>query len=196
MKFPDSSRLHDWMDARVEAYVDGDLPADERATFEQVLDEHPQWMHEVRQAERIHQELSDFPTLTCPPQVTQAVLEHARTADQPSGWADVWDRFWAQIDELTRFGWQPAVAMASLVLIVVASVVLSPAPSAVESSRYSAAEVERAEAQAKWALAYIAQVGDETQSTLRREVFQEQIANPTRRALRPLNARTESSRNR
>jgi hypothetical protein len=108
----------------------------------------------------------------------------------------VWQRFWNQLDELTRFGWQPVAAMTALVLIVVASVVLSPAPTAVESNRYSAAEVERAEAQAKWALAYIAQVGDNTQTTLRREVFQEQITQPTRRALRPLDARTESTRNR
>lgn len=196
MKYPDSSDRHEWMDARVEAYVDGDLPADERATFEQVLDEHPHWMHEVQQAERIHHELNDLPALTCPPQVTQAVLEHARSTERPPGWADVWQRFWNQLDELTRFGWQPVAAMTALVLIVVASVVLSPAPTAVESNRYSAAEVERAEAQAKWALAYIAQVGDNTQTTLRREVFQEQITQPTRRALRPLDARTESTRNR
>ncbi len=196
MKYPDASRLHNWMDDRVEAYVDGDLPADERTTFEQVLNEHPQWMHEVRQAERIHHELNDFPALACPPQVTQAVLERTRFADQPPGWSDVWSQFWTQIDELTRFGWKPAMAMASLVMIVAAAVLFSPAPSTVGGTSYTTAEVERAEAQAKWALAYIAQVGDETQHTLRREVFQEQITRPTRRALRPLDARTESSRNR
>lgn len=196
MKYPDSSSLHEWMDARVEAYVDGELPPNEYAVFERILDEHPRWQRQVQQAKRIQRELHDLPPLTCPPQVTQTVLEHARLNGHPAGWKTGWRRFLDQLDELTRLSWEPVAAMATLVLIVVASVMFSPTPTQPESSRYTASEVERAEAQAKWALAYIAHVSDETQGTLRREVFQEQIAAPTRRALRPLSSDTESTRNR
>lgn len=184
------------MDDRIEAYVDGELPPDERATFERVLDDHPHWTQQVRQAKRIRNELNAMPVPACPPQVTQTVLAHTRSAGSPLNWSTVWRQFWDRFDALTRLSWQPVAAMATLVLIVVASVWVSPAPTDLETTRYSAAEVERAEAQAKWALAYVAQVGTETQGTLQREVFQEQIADPTRRALRPLSSATESTRNR
>jgi site-specific recombinase len=91
-------------------------------------------------------------------------------------------------------GWKPALAFATLLLVVVTSSLLTdpqnPAglfDQPVNSSQsYSAAEVQAAETQAKWAIAYIAKVSQETGSTVENEVLEENLTAPMRRALRPL----------
>lgn len=186
---PLDASLHDWMDARVEAYVDDELPPDERETFERVLADHDHWALQVRCARRIHNELYDLPQPTCPPQVTQAVLEHARRDQRPPSLAEWWSGLmerWFAVP--WRTAWQPALAMALLVALVISSVWLSQPPETTPpaTAQYSPTEIKQAEDQAKWALAYIAHVGQETQTALRQEVIQNRIASPMRRALTPL----------
>lgn len=183
------------MDARVEAYVDGALPADEHDRFEAMLDAHPEWQKQVHYAERIRTELHAFPRASCPPQVTDAVFEHSRrrTNGAPSteNW---WNWVWRELEIEMHTGWKPALAFATLLLVVVTSSLLTdpqnPAglfDQPVNSSQsYSAAEVQAAETQAKWAIAYIAKVSQETGSTVENEVLEENLTAPMRRALRPL----------
>lgn len=195
MKPHNRSPQHEWMDDRVEAYVDGELSADERARFERILDEHPHWQAQVNYARRIRDELHRMPRPTCPPQVTDAVMSQARQrangqATQTESW---WNWIWRELDIEMQTGWKPALAFATLLLIVVTSSLLSDPQSTAGlfdqpavSQQYSTTEIQRAESQAKWAIAYIAQVGQSTGSTVERTVLEESVAAPIRRALRPL----------
>lgn len=196
MKLHNNSSQHEWMDARVEAYIDGDLPSDEEARFERILDEHPRWSTQVHYARRIRDELHHLPHPTCPPQVTDAVLSQTRQRanGQPAQTENWWNWFWRELDIEMQTGWKPALAFATLLLVVVTSSLLTdpqssaglidhptPAP-----QQYSAAEIQQAETKAKWAIAYIAQVSKTTGSTVERAVLEENVAAPMRRALRPL----------
>ena len=195
MKQHNHSLDHEWMDARVEAYVDGELPADEHDRFEAMLDTHPEWQKQVHYAQRIRTELQALPHASCPPQVTDAVFQHTR--QQTNGAAATenwWNWVWRELDIEMHTGWKPALAFATLLLVVVTSSLLTDPQNpaglldqpVTTSQQYSAAEVQAAETQAKWALAYIAKVGQETGSTVENEVLEDNLTAPMRRALRPL----------
>jgi len=195
MKPHNPSSQHEWMDDRVEAYVDGDLPADEQARFEGILAEQPHWQVQVSHAQRIRDALHRMPQPTCPPQVTDAVMSRARrpTNGQATSTERWWNWIWRELDIEMQTGWKPALAFATLLLIIVTSSLLTDPQSTAGlldqptvSQQYSTTEIQRAESQAKWAIAYIAQVGQTTGSTMERAVFEENMAAPIRRALRPL----------
>lgn len=190
----DTSSRHEWMNARVEAYVDGDLSASEGATFEQVLAESPHWQAQVRYARRIHEELHTLPHPVCPPQVTDAVLAETRRRAQGTPRVRWKTRWWRRLDMEWQAGWKPALATLTLVLLIVASALLSTSDTPAHLFRqqstlphaYTQTEIQQAETKAKWALAYIAQVSERTGSTVEETVLEENVAAPMRRALRPL----------
>lgn len=196
MKPHNTTPQHEWMDDRVEAYIDGDLSADERARFERVLDEQPHWQVQVSYARRIRNELHSMPQPTCPPQVTDAVMSQTRQranghATETESW---WNWVWRELDIEMQTGWKPALAFATLLLIIVTSSLLTDPQStaglfdqpATVSQQYSASEIQQAESKAKWAIAYIAQVSRTTGSTVENAVLKENVAAPMRRALHPL----------
>lgn len=78
----------DWMDDRVEAYVDGMLPDDEAARFEAALEEAPRWKRQVRHAKRIHATLATQTMPACPPECTEAILNQTVRAHASAPAAD------------------------------------------------------------------------------------------------------------
>ena len=80
MKRPDAPPRDEWMDERVEAYVDGDLSPDEHSTFVSILDDSSFWQMQVREAERIREGLHEFPEKPCPAEVTDAIFEQTTRA--------------------------------------------------------------------------------------------------------------------
>lgn len=198
MKTRDATPRHDWMDARVEPYVDGDLPADERDAFEAILAESPHWQAQVQHAQRIRDALHALPELTCPPQVTDAVLHETRRRANGSASTAWWTRLWRALETDGATGWRPALVGLALVLVVVTSIVVSDGwldgDRSATPTGYTEAEIEQAEAEAKWALAYVAQVSQKTSTTIERDVLEENVAAPMHRALRPL-ARTGTDSN-
>lgn len=190
------------MDERVEAYVDGDLPADERERFEAMLEAHPEWEKQVQYARRIQTELHTLPHASCPPQVLDAVFERTRQrtngASATESW---WNWVWRELDIEMHTGWKPALAFAMLLLVVVTSSLLTDLQNpaglfdqpVTSSQQYSAAEIRAAETQAKWAIAYIAKVSQETGSTVENKVLEDNLTAPVRRALRPLAAADRDS---
>lgn len=192
MKTRNSAPRHGWMDAHIEAYVDGDLPADEHAAFEQVLASSPHWQAQVSHARRIHDALHALPELTCPPQVTDAVLNETRRRANGSPRTRWWMRLQQLLDAELHTGWKPALAGLALVLVVVASSLVGDPQSWFDGAgpeaggQYTQTEIQQAESEAKWALAYVAQVSQQTGTTVEQEVLEENVAAPMRRALRPL----------
>lgn len=80
MKRPEAPSRDEWMDERVEAFVDGDLSRDEHATFVSILEDNPFWQTQVRQAEHIREGLHKLPEKPCPADVTKAIFEHTTRA--------------------------------------------------------------------------------------------------------------------
>ncbi|MFO8232649.1 MAG: hypothetical protein R6U20_08270 [Longimonas sp.] len=183
---------YDWMDARVEAYVDGSLPDDEAARFEAALDAAPHWKMQVRHAERIRTTLRERTLPACPPECTEAILDQTVRATAPapttaqqtdaasrtasrSSWLD---RIAAAFDVLT----QPAYSTILAALLVGALVWLiadpildaphdtsEPTASHIEAP-YTDEDVAQAQAEAEWALAYISDASQDASTTAEREM--------------------------
>lgn len=105
MKRPNPPSRDEWMDERVEAYVDGDLRPDELDTFTSILDDAPYWQTQVRRARQVQEGLHEISTQPCPPDVTSSILEHVRHArSQP---AMPW---WKQMLQEMMHTWRALVA--------------------------------------------------------------------------------------
>lgn len=175
---------HAWMDERLEAYVDGDLaPAEARRMEALLAESDADWEAELFLATRIRAGLQALPQPACPPAVAQVVLEAARrqaVERAGPGWlerAREWfERAWAPF-------WQPTLATAALVAVVVATALVGrPRPEA-ELAGMSPAQVEAALAEAKWTLAYLSQVGRDTGHSVRQEVLENHVVAPVQQAL-------------
>ena len=174
MKSPD---VH-WIDDRLEAFLDGELPEAERAVLDGALRADPAWQAELALARRIRTDLRALPTPACPPAVTEAVLRHARRRS-PAAWLE-------RIAEAARRHvaglWQPSLAMAVLVAVVVAAAFLGrPAPPA---PNIASAEVEQALDEVRWTLAYLSEVGRKTGRSVREDVIGQRVVEPMQDALR------------
>ena len=83
MKQLDASSRDQWMDARVESYVDGDLSGEEQMQFERILEEDDYWKTQIQQARRIQDTIYPRTDVSRPP--TPSVVERPA----PAGNADV-----------------------------------------------------------------------------------------------------------
>ncbi len=165
---PSEPFIHDWMDARVEAYLDEVLPTDEQARFEHALAADADWEAELFLARQIRDGLHALPQPVCPPRVTDAVLAQVRRQAQVS-WID---RLQGWIEQQWLALWQPALAMAVLLLLVVSATLIGRPT---QQATYADAEVERAMQEVQWALAYLSEVGRQTGKVVRDEVIAERV---------------------
>lgn len=177
MKPLDASSRDEWMDNRVEAYVDGELSGEERETFEEILSEDEHWQTQVRQAERIQGALDDLPTPSAPPELTRSILDQTSRSPQTlPWWKDALQQMiqtWRAIVAARR---RPAVDYAvGMAFVAVALVFIvwpltqpdSPTspPTQVSSqldlpvtAPYSESDVERARTKAEWTFGYISRI--------------------------------------
>lgn len=166
LKMPD----REWMDNRIEAYLDGELPPGEEALFEAVMAADPVWRYQVDLADGIQATLHTLPQPECPAYVVDAVYMRTREANRRRKIQDYVGRL--------RQAWldvrQPAFAMAVLLTIVLGSAVFG---SRTESQQESA-EVRQALEDARWAMAYLAEVGRNTGTALREDILQEHVLSP------------------
>ncbi len=165
------------MDARLEAYLDGELPSAERRRFEQHLRERPAWEDALARARRLRTELRALPAPACPPHVTRAVL--ARTRSRP-------DRA-PRSRRAHRRGrpWRSALAAAALFAAVALAPLVSPPPAPSEHPAYTRAEIQQAAAEVRWTLAYVAHVTQEAGQTVRRDVLEAHVVEPMQDAFAP-----------
>ncbi len=174
MNTPAWPNNNDWMDDRLEAYLDDALPADERRVFEQRLQEEDEWSNELALARQIQDGLHTLPFPSCPPAVTQAVLAEVQHRRRMSFMTRV--RAW--LDAQFHSFWQPALAMSVLVLVVGSAVLFGRPP-----QQSNSAEVEQALAEVRWTLALLTEMGRETGTAVRSDVIEKRIVTPMQDAL-------------
>ena len=171
----------DWMDDRVEAFLDGDLPPEEAARFSAQRAAEPDWDAEVFLARRVRDGLRAFHQPVCPPDLTHAVLAAVRRVDRPGRWAQL--RAWVDLHWSTFL--QPSLGMALVAgLVVMASLFVQPeATTSPNAADVSSAEVQAALDEAKWALAYLSEVGRQTGRSVRHDVLENHVVAPVQEAL-------------
>jgi anti-sigma factor RsiW len=166
------------MDARVEAYVDGDLPDDEKERFEQLMDEDDYWEKQVNQACRIRDSLRTLPEPSAPPKLTKRIFDQTSRAHRALPW-------WKDVLQSVMHTWRALVAARqrpvvdyavglSLVAVAVFFIAMpigdGTTPDGVTprvssqldmpiAAPYSEAEVQRATVKAKWTLDHVSDVG-------------------------------------
>jgi len=158
-----------WMEARIEAYLDDDLPAEERAHFERRLSTET-WADQLALAEQIRAGLHRLPAPLCPAPVTQAAIRTARRET----WADWRGR-------LTTI-WRPALAMTVLLIMVLSAALFGGRATPNPPNDMA---VQRALTEVKWTLAYLSQVGRETGVSVRRDVLDPYFTPPPSRYPEP-----------
>lgn len=180
-------------EASMEAYLDGDLsPADARA-LEEFADAHAEARQELRRAVLIQRQLRELSTPPCPPDVAPAVLAYARRDAQREALQEARRNARtspaARLRSLVAATWttiiRPSLAVGALVALLIGSgMIFRPQPvTAPEQTAESAEEVESALQDAKWAIAYISDIGRRAATSFRDDVLEERVAVPVNQAL-------------
>lgn len=182
---PSDPRHHDWMDARLEAYLDEALPADEHARFERGLALDADWDAELFLARQIRDGLQTLPEPVCPPQVAEAVMAQVRREAQRNRHAWI-DRLQVWLNQQVAALWQPALAMTVLLLLVISAALVgrpAPPPTNYAGLQIEQAEVEQALAEVKRALGYVSEASRQTGRIVRDDVIAERVVGRMQHAL-------------
>lgn len=206
------------MDDRLEAYVDGELPAAESERLEAIVAQDAVAARKLELARRVRDELAAAERPSCPPGVTRAVLALARAeaagrkaerdraigrpaamrrpdapAARPARLRALWNgRSRSAGRRNVRTVWtevlRPSLATAALVALVVAAALIGRVPTTPPrdppaTAEATPAEVRQALADARWALAYVSDIGRRTGRSIRQEVLEERVAAPVQRAV-------------
>jgi anti-sigma factor (TIGR02949 family) len=164
-----------WARQVIEAYLDGDLTADEAAKLESHLSGCQSCAEELALAKQVNLALRALPEQRCPDRIRDAVLD--RVAKQRSAVrrsVPVWTA-----GRHPRV-WRPAAFAAALLVVVIAVLVQKgpqPPPATVTPE-----ELVRAEQQVRWTLAYVGEIGRRSAFTVRDDVFESRVVSPIRKA--------------
>jgi anti-sigma factor RsiW len=176
---------------RIDPYLEDELPRREAAEVESHLAGCADCRAELAIARRLREALrTGLPMLACPPEVTARVLAIAREeAAAPRRW-----RSWLGTGTL-----RPALAAAALLALLLAAPLLyravvqapaeAPQLAAGEGEPvYSAAEIARAEEEARLVLGFVAAIGRDAGRAVQEEVLAGGIGRPARHLIEGLEA--------
>lgn len=168
----------------LETYLDGELSVEDAQKLEAFVEIDGDAKRELLFARLVGQRLRELPQPACPPEVTRAIMTEAR--------ADARKSFVRRLRAAASSSWhtivRPSLAVGVFVGIVVVGA-LAGRPTSDESSPTLAAdeatqeEIEQGLNEAKWALAYVSNVGRRTATTIRDDVLDEHVVQPVNRAL-------------
>ena len=151
----DPESMDAWVNERLEAYLDNQLPPEEASKVEYWLEDDNRWHEELTLAMHIRDELRSLRAPVCPPHVTQQVIKTARR--------DAWLSFTGRLNQFFFSGWVPywKPILATMTLLVIASMLLfrTPKLDGPPSDEISQVEVEQALDEVKWALGYVSKTG-------------------------------------
>ncbi|NQV71634.1 hypothetical protein HQ496_00825 [bacterium] len=174
------SDSQEWLDDRIEAYLDGSLPTQDLARFKALAAGNDEVQQALDVARLISASLRSLPDEPCPDFVSRNVMSHVRHDLRKSAWQRV-ESFFMGI-RITYL--KPVFAVAALVLIVVSSTQIG-GQVGVESAQ-SEAEVSQALSDVKWTLAYLSGVGKNTGTTVKANVIEDQMVGPMSRSINVL----------
>ncbi len=160
----------DQVDERVEAWLDGELPAEEAARLERHADGCPRCADAMAWARTVRDELRSLPTYPAPPRVARPALAAARATAS---------------DNRRRLGRLRALAAAAVLVVLLATALLVSGL----GREVPAPEVARAEAEVRLALALVGRVQRRTAAEVRREVLTGGVGDPLRAASEAMTAK-------
>lgn len=168
----DPSAVDAWIDERLEAYLDGDLPPEEAAVLDRVLATSPTWHEQADLARSIRSVLREAPALRCPPAVTETVLRTAWNDVQAASSFD--QRLGQAIDRVSEglrtawAGWTRWMRPVAVTAALVGAVALAGVLGAPEHASVPETQVAQAREEVAWTLAYVSQMGRRTAEVVRR----------------------------
>lgn len=160
-----------WADAKLEAWLDGDLSAIDGARFEKLLASDEWLQNESDLARSISDTFASMDDVRCPDDVTAQIMTHVRrdwVMQLPRRLKDGFGR-------MASAGLRPALAMMLLLVVVISSTWISRNP-AVPTGQD--AEVAQALEDVKMALAVLADAGRTTGTTVSNEVIGPYVVRP------------------
>lgn len=169
----------EWVQERIDAYLDGDLSPAETAIADLHLTRCAACADELQLARQVAGSLRALPAQICPDSIPEAVRERIGAAGSAHWGVKPWPWYYRWQEWFKR----PAVVgVLTAVLFVVITAILGeqkkPEP------LYTQAEIEAAELDAKIALAYLGRCTDRAGAALRNNVFEDGVVAPIMRAVR------------
>ena len=143
-----------WVNNRLEAYLDNQLPMEEAQEIEKWLEKDDRWHEELTLALHIRDGLRNLKTPACPPQVSDAVINHARR--------DLLQNYIHRGRRLLQgwlLHWKPIIATVTILVIASVAFFRIETDSEVSSEEISQVEVTQALDEVKWTLGYVSKTG-------------------------------------
>ena len=166
-----------WIQERLEAHLDGDLPVGERAELDRHLPQCAVCTHAMAQARQVQEMLRALPLQVCPDWVAEAAWNRVRQDLRVTRR----HRLQIWLGDWRLHPWRPAlVAMAALVLTVATTLLIRHQEPRAE---VSPAELARAEFQVRWTLGYLGQLSRRTGLTVRDQVLRVRVVEPLKKTM-------------
>ncbi len=162
---------HEWLNSRIEAYLDGDLSESDRVRFELLMEAEKTIWEDVNLANQIVATLRNVRDEACPDYVLAGVMSHVRSDLRRSAWAQVQSFFL----RLNAAHLKPAFAVVVLFLMVFTSTQIG------KPAKESPMAVAQALDDVKWTLAFLSEAGRTTGSTVKSDVIEDQVVGPMSR---------------
>ncbi len=160
-----------WADAKLEAWLDGDLDAVDGERFEKLLATDDWLQSESDRARMISDAFASMDDVRCPDDVTAQIMSHVRrdwVMQLPRRLKDGFGR-------MAAAGLRPALAMMLLLVVVISSTWINRNPASPVGQE---AEVAQALQDVKMALAVLADAGRTTGTTVSNEVIGPYVVRP------------------
>lgn len=163
----------DWMDDRVEGYIDGALCEVEASRFDRVALMDEDLERELALARNIASTLRAMPDAECPDEVVHSIMAHVRRDIGASAWRRIQTFFLG----LNAARLKPVLAMAMLLVIVISSTRIGRETPPPEPAVAVALD------EIKWTLAYLSDFGKATGMRFRQSVIEPHVVAPMSRSI-------------
>jgi anti-sigma factor RsiW len=158
-----------WVSDRIDPFLDGDLPADERSEFESHLESCTGCRDELTLARTVLNELRGLPAQTCPDRAANIVVPVPLPDASPT-------RRW-----FAGWSFRPALAGALAVIVFTALFLVSRMDSGTEKT--TDADIARARAEVEWTIALVGDVSRKAGRTVKEDVIEDRVVVPMRKAV-------------
>ena len=144
-----------WVNERLEAYMDNQLPSEEGEQVERWLKKDERWHEELALALHIRDELRSFRAPACPPHVAKNAVQHARK--------DAWHAFTNRLNSFFlgswTLHWRPILATFTVLIVASVLVFRMASPGKLPAEEITQLEVDQALNEVKWTLGYVSKTG-------------------------------------